>query len=525
MIKVINKLFIFVFLFEVILFGQEKEKIFGVVSFISSQYVYIKLNSTDGINQNDSLYLVNSNKLAGVVQFMSSNSIAAKYLEVLKVGDSLYTYVIKVINRQENKKNEDSLINVQLIQPQKTKSEFKKFSPKTYILRMSVQSYSDLNNYDNTARYRYSFSFDKQKFLDEKMGLKSYFIINYNKRKSSTQQNDIKDLLKIYDLSFEYEINKNHSFRFGRSLNPNIFSIGSIDGAQYFFKKEENLIGAIIGSRPDYSNYWFNLKLLQFGLFYNRIDSINSKNMDNTIAFIEQTNELKSDRRYLYLQHRNNLIPLTNIFISSEIDFFDVDKGISEKKLNLVSLYSLVSFKPMRQINLNLSYDARKNVYYLESFKNTIDTLIENELRQGFRVSAFIRPINLFYINLQYGRREIKKDTKPSENYGMTIGFNNLPLIYTNINFGFNNYQTTLFKGENYTIHLTKNLFWDLMLNSNFRLYQFTQIQSGRLLIERYIEIGMFINLLRNLSFSINFEQKLNNEKSKWLMFDLTNRF
>jgi hypothetical protein len=51
-------------------------------------------------------------------------------------------------------------------------------------------------------------------------------------------------------------------------------------------------------------------------------------------------------------------------------------------------------------ISFSLSYDARKNVIYYQTFRNSIDSIIENETRQGFRIGMNIRPFNNLFIGL-----------------------------------------------------------------------------------------------------------------------------
>lgn len=501
-------------------------KIFGEVTFLSSQYAYIKFNSTETLNPGDTLFSGFSNIPAAIVKFKSSTSVACQRLKSLNIGDTLFFYTEIRNQKEEIQKASIIVSDTNSIEPRIEVIDLKKQVPnkKTYNLRMSFQSYGDLNDFNNTNRYRYSFNFQKEEFLLTGLNFETYFIINYNKNKY-TAKNDIKELLKIYSLNFDYQISENHNLIFGRSLNPYIYAIGSLDGIQYFYKTGANTFGVILGSRPDYTNYWFEPKLFQAGVFLNRIDSIKSKSIDNTIGFVEQTNKFKADRRYIYFQHRNNLIPLTNFFFSSEADFFFVNKGKITKKVNLSSLYSMLTIRPHRILSINLSYDSRRNVYYIESFKNTIDSLIENELRQGFRISALIRPFSILFINLQYSRREIRNDMRPTSNIGTTIGFNNLPIINTSISFNYYKYLTSFIEGNNYSIYISKNLFGDLLLTGNFRLYQFRQIQSHLMLLDRFAEIGLYMNLFKNLSISINFEKKINREKSSYLMIDFTNRF
>lgn len=505
--------------------AQTEEKLFGEVTFISSQYAYIKFKSTDLISTDDTLFSISDGKAAAIVKFKSSTSVASQKIKSLNVGDTLFALVEIKGNDKisiDSIQRSDSTGISQKVETYKLERQV--VNLKTYSLRMSLQSYGDLNDFDKTNRYRYSFNYRKEEFFAKELNFESYFILNYNKKRF-TAKNDFKEILKIYALSIDYQISEKQKLILGRSLNPYIYAIGSLDGIQYLYKTGKNAFGFIAGSRPDYTNYWFQPKLFQAGIFYNRTDSIASRAMDNTIGFVEQTNNFRTDRRYFYIQHRNDLIPLTNFFISSEIDFFLVNKGIISRKINLSSFFSLLTIRPLRILSLNFSYDSRRNVYYLESFKNSIDTLIENELRQGFKVSAIFRPFSILFINLQYSRREIRNDLRPASNIGSTFGFNNLPFIRANVSLSYYNYLTSFIEGKNYSIYFTKNLFNDLLLTGNFRLYQFMNIQSKRLLIDRFVELGIFTNLFRNLSISLNFEQKLNYPKSSYLMIDFTNRF
>lgn len=522
----LKSIVLIIFILSNSLNAQKKDRLFGEVTFLSSQYVYIKFNSTELINSGDTLFLLNNSKAIAIVKYKSSTSVACQKIGPLNKGDTLFAFVD--LKNDDEKIQVDSLNQTDAIKVDQKVGIFNIESrivpQKTYNLRMSFQSYGDLKDFDNTNRYRYSFNYQKGNFLSKKLNFETYFILNYNRNRLSAKK-DIKDILKIYALNFDYLLSENHKLTFGRSLNDYIYAIGSHDGLQYIYNSYKNTFGLIIGSRPDYTNYWFQPKLLQAGFFYNRRDSIDSKSLDNTIGFIEQRNNFKLDRRYIYLQHRNDLVPLTNFFISSEIDFFLVNKGKISKKINLSSLFTLITFRPYRILSLNMSYDSRRNIYYLESFKNTIDTLIENELRQGFRVTALFRPFSLLFINLQYSRREIRKDKRATSNIGTTIGFNNLPLIQTNISLNYYKYLTSFIEGKNYSVYVNKNLFDDLLLTGNFRLYKFTQTQSGLIFIDKYVEIGLFTNLFKNLSISFNFEQKLNKPVSSYLMIDFTNRF
>lgn len=507
------------------IFSQSLEKLVGKVTFISSQYAYIRFESTGGISPSDTLYDF-SNLPAAVVSFMSSSSIASKPLKQLQIGDSVFALIsiqdeVK-INQIDSVQLTDSVFRPKTIINQSDGR--KELKTKLYQLKISGQSYGDLNDFDKTTRYRYTLNYSNEKFLGFNSSFASYLIFNMNQSKTS-RGNKLSDNLKIYQLEIETNLNEKNQLKVGRGLNKYLYSIGSIDGVQYQTSLENTTLGVILGSRPDYTNYWFNFNLLQAGIFLYRTDSILSSQMENTFGFIEQTNKLKSDRRYLYFQHRNSFIPSTNLFFSSEVDFFQVNKGIISKKLNLTSLYGFINIRLHRNFNINISYDSRKNVYYLESFKNTIDTLLENEMRQGFRISAFIRPINFLFMNIFYSQRETAKDKKASNNYGITVGSSLVPIIKSSLSLNFNQYNTSFVRGNNYSIYLSKNILDNLFMTTNFRLYEFKNVQIERLIVDRFLEFGFFWNILRSLSLSLNYEQKLNNEKSRYLMLDITTRF
>ncbi|MEM4260733.1 MAG: hypothetical protein QXG00_05845 [Candidatus Woesearchaeota archaeon] len=516
---------ILILLYLITFTTKAQNKFLGSVTFISSQNVYVKFNSTEFLNLGDTLFNFSDSKPAAIVKFKSSTSIACQKLIPLNIGDSLF-FVVKVeresIQVDNSKNNVDSIKLNTINETPLSLNQLNK--RKDYRIRMSLQSYGDINNIKNSNRYRYSFNFQKKNFLSEQLDFESYFILNYN-MKTNSKRKDLKDLLKIYSLNIDYKISENHSLIIGRGLIPFLYSIGSLDGLQYMYKTKMNTIGVVVGSRPDYRNYWFQPQLFEVGLFLSRIDSIESSSILNTISFVEQTNNLKPDRRYLYFQHQNNLIPLTNFFFSSEIDFYLVNKGKTLKKLNFSSIYSVLTLSPAHFISFNISYDSRRNVYFLETFKNSIDSLLENELRQGFRVATTLRPFSILFLNFQYSQREISKDARKTKNFSTMVGLNNIPLINSNISLGYFNYSTTFINGKNYSIFFTKNLFKDLILTGNFKLYQFNNLNSNNLFIDRFLEIGFFFNLFENLSISLNFEKKLNYEKSNYLMIDLTNRF
>ena len=76
--------------------------------------------------------------------------------------------------------------------------------------------------------------------------------------------------------------------------------------------------------------------------------------MDNTLAYFEQTNDFKTDRRFIYLQHSNSFIFNTRIFLSTEIDLFKKELGERQGDFSLTSLFISTNIRPGKIFSLYL---------------------------------------------------------------------------------------------------------------------------------------------------------------------------
>ena len=124
-----------------------------------------------------------------------------------------------------------------------------------------------------------------------------------------------------------------------------------------------------------------------------------------------------------------------------------------------------------------MSYDARKNVIYYETFKNFIDSVFENETRQGFNSRITIKPVNNLYLGMSYGYRYRKGDPKPSNNYGGYLTYSRIPLVETGVTLSYNNLSSTYIKGGIIGARLYKDFDWGFGISADYSntRYQFTQ--------------------------------------------------
>lgn len=528
-------IFLILILFSLAVSAQvKKEQTTGEVTFISSQHIYLKFNSTEGIQIGDTLFVNDNHNLLPVllVKFISSKSVAAERLS--NFTPSVNQQIISFRRVSELKRESDEKIIVTGIvdtsrnDSPKEKESFKS-RPRDYFYgRLSLQSVSTLDNQTNMnqQRWRYSLSLSGDKIYDSKFSFSSYMNFSYNVNEWQYLKKDLTRNLRVYDLGVKYEIESLSFIWAGRHLNPKVSNLGTMDGIQYETKVTDFTIGAMIGSRPNFYDYSFDPKLLEYGAYAARIDTIGTKLFENTFAVFQQNNRGKTDRRYAYFQHSNNIIPLTNIFLSSEIDLFKISGGKSKSAINLTSLYLSARVNILSNLSTSLSYDGRKNVIYYETYKTFLEQIIENEMRHGYVASVYYRPTSRISLYGNYGLRTQKGDKKTSQNFGLNFSYYQLPLLDLNATVNYSKLSSSYSTGNQIGLRLNKYINNDLSLTSEFRWLGYNFINSNYQLQQKIVGFELSYQLFWKMFFSINYEGTFYGKITQGRVFlDLTKRF
>lgn len=457
----------------------------GVISYISSQNIYVKFVSTNGIEIGDTLFLKNNNDFlpAIKVDHKSSTSCAGSSIisRKLEINDLLYAIIPEIIKDSTTEAVISTTLTPVVI-PTVTSGEIitkTTLEPvSSFSGKISVQSYSNFTNnqasYDY-QRWRYTFQLNANRIGSSGFSYSQYISFAYRADDWNRISSDLSEAIRVYDLAVKYNFNERTLIWLGRHLNNKISSISSIDGLQFESGINEWSIGAAIGSRPDFNNMGYNFKLFEYGAYINRADLLANGDMQNTLGYFEQTNDFKTDRRFLYYQHSNSAIQSTRIFLSTEIDLYKKEMGESKTEFSLTSLFTSVNIRPSDFFAVMISYDARKNVIYYETFKTLVDSIIENETRQGFRTRLTLKPFNNFYIGGDYGYRHRKGDLKPSNNYGGSISYSQIPGIESSVTVSFNKLSSSYTEGDIWTASLNRPIAFgfDVMLGYRFTNYKF----------------------------------------------------
>lgn len=512
----------------------------GTVSYLSSQLVYIKFEETEGIEIGDTLFIIQDNlkKPALIVNFKSTTSLACKRVDQfdIKPGDNLFAYVRKTIS---DKTFIDSTIvnnsHTQTTFPPHSEisitrnNQFQKADDYNLYGRYSMQVHSSLSNYYNRENYfnfRHSLNLDYGRMEKSKFSFSTYTIINHNNRDRISTSKDILKSIKVYNFYLNYKFDSDNQLFFGRLLNYKISNINIVDGLLFERNFGLNSLGLVIGSRPDYNDYSINTKLFQYGVYFARKDSLLSGTVENTFSILQQTNNFITDRRFLYFQHSNRIINNLNFFISSEIDLYKKQGNIEKNQLRLTSLFFQTTYLPIREITLNLSYDIRKNIIYYETFKSFIDSVFENETRQGLRFRTTFRLLKNISASVFTNYNYKNKDVNPSKSFGGTIRYFSIPLIKTSIDLSINNLSSSYLTASYFSIYFIKEinqLFSDLSLG--YHKTNYSSIRTERKISEHRINVVYNQNLFKKTFITISYDLSIvSSQKTNRILFGITTR-
>jgi hypothetical protein len=524
----------------------------GTISFVTAQNIYVKFQSTENISVGDTLFIIEKAEMIPVLIVKDLSSISCVCAPIsakqLAVGDKLLTRQ-KIIQAKITNENTVEPKPLPLFEKGKSFSEdtgLPKELKQDINGRISVSSYSNISKGSAPMqRMRYNFSLNAQNIGNSKLSAETYisFVNKINDANDAKAiKNNVFNALKIYSLAFTYAFNKNNVLSVGRKINPKLSSVGSIDGLQYETKIKSITLGAYGGTRPDYMNYGFNSKLVQYGGYFGHdYATKDGKSIQTSVALVEQKNNGKTDRRFAYFQHTNSLVKNLYLFGSVEFDLYKnvmnpSDSTFSQKNNpDLTNLYISVRYKVIKQLSLSLSYSNRKNIIYYETYKDIIGRLMEAATMQGYMCQISFRPGKFISLGANAGYRYSKQDPRPSKNLYSYLTFNNVPGLKASATISATLLETNYLSGRIYSAGLTRDLIRGKLDGGlNYRYIKYIYINKAVAdvtaksppLVQHMAEVNLNWRLMKKLSCSLNFEgtfEKAKNYNSIYI--NLTQRF
>ena len=370
--------------------------------------------------------------------------------------------------------------------------------------RVSLSSFANftdgLSN-PNSLRLKPRLSFKSENISNTKFSLTGFINADYRQYKRS-EENLSSKYLRIYDLAVLYKYNDNTSITFGRKINPKISSIGVIDGFQLDKSWKNFATGVVIGSRPDMTDFGFNHKLFETGLYI----GYKKNNHQSSVALIQQMNGKSVDRRSLYFTHFNRFSDKLRYYINSDIDLYKKINGEASSIFRLTGLYFSLTYRPIRKISFTSSYNSRKNIIYYETFKTYAEQLYDDETRKGLKFRMNWKPWRYIYIGTNMGYRFKNSDDRSSFNYSYYVGHSNLPKLKMSVRITASQITSNYLDGNIFDLYLSKQLFKNrINLSSNFKYIEYDYINSGISLIQRQFTSDITWQLKNKMSITVTY--------------------
>ena len=511
----------------------------GEVTYKTSQNIYVKFESTKLISVGDTLFMTKDGTVlpALIVNNLSSTSCVGTPLT-----DQSIEAGTRIIARVQHKPKEQPLdtavlstplaaqIEDAMEKPLSEKGEEKVLTEKSETKgRISAAAYINFaeNPEANKQRMRYTLTANSRRIGQTGLSAEVYLSFRHTLDEWQEVQDNFKRAFKVYSLALEYDLGKGMRVWAGRKTNFSISNMGAIDGIQAEKRWKKVFLGAVVGSRPDLSNYSYNPAMFQYGAYVGNLLEGHNGTMQNTLAFVEQRNGSMTDRRFAYFQHLNSMIKRISIFTSFEFDLYKLENDQPKNTLDITSIYFSVRYRTSDKLSFFGSYDARNNVIYYESYKNFIDQLLDEETRQGFRFSFTYRPWKKITIGSNAGYRFQNDNPGVSKNLNSYITVSRIPGLQIAATASALFIQSAYLKGAIYGIRLSR----DIVKGKLFGELEYRTVQYHYKNVEIPLNQSIFgVNLSwrasKLFSLSVNYEGEINNKQvTSRIYTNITQRF
>jgi hypothetical protein len=189
------------------------------------------------------------------------------------------------------------------------------------------------------------------------------------------------------------------------------------------------------------------------------------------------------------------------------MDLFSIVDDVPQSTFDLSGLYLSLSYRISGKLSVNGSYDARKNIVYYETYKTFTDRILEEGMRQGYRLSFNWRFLKNMSTGIHAGYRFLKSDPFPSRSVS---GF------YTYSNIGGLNLSATLSGNYIQTSHINCSIAGLSLLKdfaggkfqsgAGYRLVNNRILENQNDILQHVGELNIYWHVFEKLSFSANYE-------------------
>ncbi|MFK7921145.1 MAG: hypothetical protein AB8H47_04270 [Bacteroidia bacterium] len=516
----ISFLFLF-FALTFVLFSQNRgEAINGIVSFTTSQNVYVKFASTADIQIGDTLQLAGQNCL--VVGSKSTTSCVCNRLSECnpeKGTAILFSPKAKATVKAQNLAPQRPSVPQAENTPEAKSEVIEEEKSREKIRgRVTLSSYNNFSaTRANRNRVMARFSLDADHIKDSDFSFETYLNYRYIVPENPEAFAVPTSHFRVFNLAVRYDPRPDFTMSLGRKINPRMASLGAIDGLQVEKSFGNAYLGAIAGSRPDIGTFALNLNLLQYGGFVGIQTKQKQFYSQSTIGLIQQQNAGKTDRRYAYLQHSSTIARRLSLFGSAELDLYSAVNGVVTNQTRLTNLYASATYRLGRKANLMLSYDSRRRVLYYETFLTEIERLLSDDLaRQGVRLRVNVRPIKYVNLGFSYAKRFQSDQQNKSDNIHASARWSRIPVINGRLSFTYNMNTSDYLKSDIFSARYSRNLIKNKLEADFYYRYATYLFGSSKARVQHYAGTNLSVRVNEKLNLGLSTEASFFNEETNY---------
>ncbi len=205
-------------------FGKAQETtviVEGKVSYVSSRNVYVKFVTTKNIEIGDTLFLKRNDQLVAALEVHSKSSTSTVCNSLLeekrKLKDEIFARVpveVEKPKKKKEKKNiereseksieeeirEDEVVTPEVGSEEKPEEEDPQFKEKIKG-RISAAGYSSFNDYKDSYRMRYAFSFRGSHLNNSRFSVENYITFRNTRGEWDEVKENLARALKVYSLA------------------------------------------------------------------------------------------------------------------------------------------------------------------------------------------------------------------------------------------------------------------------------------------------------------------------------------
>lgn len=250
--------------------------------------------------------------------------------------------------------------------------------------------------------------------------------------------------LRIYELSLKYQNDAvPYSYQVGRVSSPVINGIGYFDGALYAHKLQSHVtVGGFVGTEPDYRKSTPQTSTSKVGIYANyKHEFSNETRTNSTLAFSGQYVHGKIDREFFYLQNDATYGSLLYLYQNAEVGINRSGQSRRASQLELSNIYLMARIRPIRTLSMTGSYDARKNVFLIQTYRTIPDSLFDDAFRQGLRGEVSWRATKQLTLSVSSSVRTRAGDSQNTWLHSAGMYYYNF--LQTQLNLNFRYFTTT----------------------------------------------------------------------------------